>query len=176
MIKSNFWRKAGAVWGMGGTIFFLIYACYRLWGYAWELQYNDLTIFQLYILILWTAYMLYTEGVKAFGRQFSPRVAARSQYLARQGNRLQIILAPLFVFGYFHTTRMRLIVTYSLTVFIIVLIVGIRFLPHPWRAIIDMGALLGIMYGTATVLWFAGRAWRSHPKYVADPLVEIRKK
>lgn len=176
MIKSKQLRQIGAVWGMGGTIFFLLYACYRLWGYSWELTSEDLTVFEIYVLVLWVAYMVYTEGVKAFGQAFSPRVAARTQYLVKQGSALQLILAPFFVFGYFHTTKKRLIVTYSLTIGIIIFIIAIRFASHPWRGIIDAGALIGIAYGTGTVVYFAIKAWLAGTKYITDPLVEIRKK
>lgn len=175
MVRSKKLRTAGAVWGMGGTIAFIAYGIHKLWGFAWDLDFAALTAFEIYVLVLWVAYMLYTEGYKAFGKQFSPRVAARTQYLAREGTARQLILAPLFVFGYFHSSRRRMIATYSLTIGIVLLAIGIRYLPHPWRPILDIGALLGLSYGMITVFYFTWRSWRAHPTYIADPVVEFKK-
>jgi hypothetical protein len=164
-------RYIGAIWGVVGTMALLAYAVWRLGGYAWELTDETLTVFEWAILVLWSVYMFYAEGVKAFGRSFSPRVVARAQYIAKRGNLKQILLAPLFCFGYFHTSRKRLIVTYSVTLGIVLLIVMIRFLPQPWRGILDAGAELGIAYGTLTIFYFVWKALVSHPVEIVDPMV-----
>ena len=80
-------------------------------GICVDLDFAALTAFEIYVLVLWVAY-IYTEGYKASGKQFSPRVAARTQYLAREGTAKQPILAPLFAFGYFHSSRRRMVATY----------------------------------------------------------------
>lgn len=168
-------RKLGAIWGMLGIIFIVGYALFRLSFYAIDTFNYSLTIWQWLILIVWAAYMIYTEGVRGFAKSFTPRAAARAQYIARHGSWHQIIFAPVFCFGYYQTTRRRLISIYALTTGIIILIVLIRLLPQPWRGIIDCGVVLGLTYGLLTLFHFSYKAWRLKG-YLADPAVSPKKR
>jgi hypothetical protein len=60
--------------------------------------------------------------------------------------------------GFFHATRKRKIVAYSLTTMIIVLIILVRHLPQPWRGIVDAGVLLGLGWGLVSVWIFSFKA------------------
>ena len=113
----------------------------------------------------WTAlvvsllFMGYAEGYRGFQCRFSPRAAARARYLKQHPTPLRILLAPLFCMGFFHATRKRKIVAYSLTTMIILLIIFVRRLPQPWRGIVDAGVLLGLGWGVISLWYFSLRAF-----------------
>lgn len=162
-------KVIAVIWGLVGVVLFLVMAVYRLGVYSSEITNYELTFVQLVLLIIWLNYMLYAEGIKAFGIQFSPKVVARAKYLLKSDNFLELTLAPFFIFGYFHSTRKRLKVTYILTISIILFIILIRYLPQPWRAIIDLGAMIGIAYGTGTLIYEIIRFLKNPTNYVEDP-------
>ena len=166
-------KKIGALWGILGIIVLLLVSVYRLSLLSLGMFDTALSWYHWVLLVLWSGYMLYSEGYKAFGKSFSPRAVARAQYLAKKGTPLQLLLAPFFCFGYFHAPKKRLVVSYSLTAGIILFIVLIRLLPHPWRGIIDAGAVLGLTYGLVTMLWFGAQGYRARAKCIVDPGVVL---
>ena len=168
-------RSVGAVWGMVGIMCIVGYALYRLSFLAAEAFTESFTVLQWAVLIVWSIYMIHSEGIKGFAKSFSPRAAARAQYISRHGNWHQIVFAPIFCFGYYQTTRRRLIVAYALTLGIIGLIIIIRLMVQPWRGIIDSGVVLGLSIGLVTLLYFSYKAWRSK-EYIADPAISISDK
>ena len=97
-------------------------------------------------------FMAYCEGYKGFQQAFSPRVAARARYLEERPHWLRTLLAPLFVMGFFHATKRRLIVTYSLTIGIVILILLFRQLPQPWHGVLDAGVVIGLAWGSIATL------------------------
>lgn len=165
-------RNIGAVWGMLGIMFIVSYALYRLSFLAAEAFTETLTVLQWIVLIVWCAYMIHSEGIKGFAKSFSPRAAARAQYISRHGNWHQILFAPIFCFGYYQTNRRRLIGIYALTLGIIGLIIIIRLMVQPWRGIIDSGVVLGLSIGLVTLFYFSYKAWLSGD-YITDPAVSL---
>ncbi len=145
-------------WSVLGVVAILMQAVIRLTPHALEVLDGTLTPLHWACVALWTAFMLYTEAWRGFHKQFSPRVVVRAMGVARQGNPLHVVLAPIVAMGLIHGTRKRLVVSRALLVGIIALIVLVRLLPHPWRAIVDVGVVLGLLAGTWSVLWFAVRA------------------
>lgn len=105
--------------------------------------------------------MLYSEGYRGFQKGFSPRVAARALYLRENATFLRTLLAPFFLMGYFHSTRKRKIVSYSLTIGIVLLVLMVRFLPQPWRGIVDAFVVLGLVYGIISLAAFCWKALSS---------------
>lgn len=164
-------RIIAVTWGLSGVTLFLAMAVYRLGIYSSEITTHELTFIQLMLLVVWVNYMIYAEGIRAFGVQFSPKVVARAKHLLESNSFLELTLAPFFVFGYFHSTRKRLKVTYILTISIILFIILIRYLPQPWRAIIDLGAMAGIAYGTGTLIYEIIRFLKNPAGYTEDPLL-----
>jgi len=153
-------NQVAMVWGILGVLFLLGQACWRLaleatnaFGQPWN-WYHWL----VFLLIL--IFMAYSEGYRAFQLQFSPRVVSRARTLLHRCSTLQLFLAPLFCMGFFHATRKRKIVTWSVTAGIIVLIIGVRALPHPWRGMVDAGVVVGLGWGALAILIFSARAWR----------------
>ena len=147
-------------------------AIYRLSIYAIGAFSFNFGLFEWSILTMWSIFMIFTEGYRGFQKNFSPRVVARAQYLARHGTVLEIILAPLFCIGYFKAPVRRMIAMYSLTLGIIVLIVIIHLLAvQPWRGILDSGVVLGLTYGFISMVFYVIRAFKEND-YIAD--AEVR--
>ena len=115
---------------------------------------QGLTPLQVALAALWTAFMLYTEGWRGFHLQFSPRVVRRAWALADDPGLVRVLLAPAMCMGLIHANRKRLTVSWSLVTMIVVLVVAVRQMPQPWRAIVDVGVVLGLTAGLASVLFF----------------------
>ena len=143
-----------ALWGVLGLSLILGSALWRLYPYAHELCGSAFSWYHWLALAFSLIFMGYSEGYKGFQLKFSPRVAARALYLKRHPSLARVVFAPLFCMGFFHATRKRLIVSYSLTCAIIVLIVLVRQLAQPWRGIVDAGVVLGLGWGLISVWLF----------------------
>lgn len=172
-MQRNGIKLVGATWGIAGVILLLVFAMWRLAPFAYALTNFQLSWLQWLVLVAWSAFMIYSEGIRAFGKQFSPRAVARAQYLATQ-SRLswrQLLLAPLFCMSYFHAPKRRVITSYILTVGIIMIIALVHFVPQPWRGVIDSGVVLGLFYGTMTLFYFSVKGLRQRGKLIADPEV-----
>ena len=149
----------GAIWGILGLSYIFGSALFRLYPYTQELNGSAFTWYHWVGLVLSLAFMGYAEGYKGFHLKFSPRAAARALYLKNNPTFFRVLLAPLFCIGFFHATRKRKIVAYSLTLMIIVLIVLVRQLEQPWRGIVDAGVLLGLGWGLVSVWIFSAQAF-----------------
>lgn len=52
-----------------------------------------------------------------------------------------------------HATKKRLIVSWSLTVGLSLLVGLVKRLPYPWRNIVDAGVVVGLTWGSLAILW-----------------------
>ena len=150
--QSSAYRMAAAIWGAMGLVALLGYAIVRLasvvadgMGHHWGWQHIAVAAGN-------TVFMAWSEGYRGFQLRFSPRSAARVKWLAQHANAMQTVLAPLFVMGYFGTTRRRMIGVYLLTGFILAAIAVIHGLAQPWRAALDIGVVVGLAWGLVTFL------------------------
>ena len=146
--------KLGAFWGFIGAFALIAYAVWRLTPLWIEAMGYQLTLLQWSVLIANTLFMAYSEGYKGFQLAFAPRLAARCLYLVQNPRPLRVLLAPLFVFGYFDATRRRMIATYALTIMIIFFVIVVHQLSQPWRGIIDAGVVIGLIWGLISMLYF----------------------
>ena len=149
----------GATWGFIGAFLLIGYAVWRLTPMAMDIFNYSLSLLHWLALIANVLFMAYSEGYKGFQQAFSPRVAARSLYLSQNPNPIRIVLAPLFVIGYFDATRHRMIISYLLTSMIIVLVMVTRMVDQPWRGIIDAGVVIGLIWGLASMLYYIVQAF-----------------
>lgn len=154
-------NKIAMVWGGLGVLLILSQACWRLGLEALNALKYDWTPLHWVVCILIIAFMGFTEGYKAFQKQFSPRVVSRARSLLTQCSTTQLVFAPLFCMGFFHATKKRKIITYAVTIGIILLIVGVRLMPHPWRGMVDIGVVVGLSWGIVAILVFALIAWKN---------------
>ncbi|HWR71722.1 MAG TPA: hypothetical protein VN604_00980 [Nitrospirota bacterium] len=153
----------GALWGVFGVLLLLGGAVYRLAPLAVEAFTHELAWYHWSGLLLFVLFMAYAEGYVGFQQRFSPRVAARARYLKANPRNIVVLFAPFFCMGYFHTTRRRQITSLSLTVGIIILVILVRFLPQPWRGIVDAGVVAGLAWGLLSLLIFSVQAFRKEP-------------
>ena len=162
---------AAAVWGAAGLAGLLAFAVVRLlgviadgWAVHWDWAH-------------WTVagvnavFMAWSEGYRGFQLRFSPRCAARVKWLAYNPSLARGLLAPLFVMAFFAAPRGRVIGTWVLTIFIVIAIIVVHALPHPWRAALDIGVVIGLCWGLATFAWWLPRVFAA-PDYPVSPEVE----
>jgi hypothetical protein len=148
----------GALWGILGLTLIFGRGLICLYPYVQELPESTFVWFHWIALAASLLFMGYAEGYKGFQLKFSPRAAARALYLRGNPTPVRVTFAPLFCMGFFHATRKRKIVAYSLTTMIVLLIVLVRQLPQPWRGIVDAGVLLGLGWGLVSVWIFSLKA------------------
>lgn len=154
---------AGAVWGLAGVNALLLFAIYRLGRMGLSAFGHELDWRHLSILVVNSLFMAHSEGYRGFQKSFSPRAVARARYLMNNPEPLRVLLAPLFVMGYFATTKRRMITAYLLTAMIVTLIILFQWLSQPWRGMLDVGVVVGLIWGVATLAVFAARAFGSGP-------------
>ena len=150
--------KVGALWGFLGVNALLGYAVYRLAPRAMEALESELETKHWVFLVIFAIFMLVAEGYRGFQKKFSPRTAARVKYLHDNPKPLHVLLAPFFCMGYFFAKRKTQITAICLTVGIILLVILIRYLPFPWRGLVDFGVVLGLSYGILSFVIFTAKA------------------
>lgn len=150
-------------WGVGGVALVISNAVVRLSPVAFDALVSDLTVAQWSAAGAWLVFMLVAEGWRGFHKQFAPRVVARAYALAARGNLLQRVLLPPIAMGLVYATRKRLIVSWSLTTMIIVMIVLVRQLDQPWRGIVDFGVVAGLAAGLVSLAWHFTLGLRGTP-------------
>ncbi|WP_058020605.1 hypothetical protein [Pseudohongiella spirulinae] len=144
----------GFIWGVGGILTLLSFAVLRLGGVALEVDYQSLGLHHWLVLVIWFAYMVWAEGYKGFHKAFAPRVVVRADYLAKHPQALHVLLAPLYCMGYVHATVRRRMTSIALTSMIICFVLLVRMLPQPWRGIIDIGVVAGLVFGILSILYY----------------------
>src|ERR1041385_8416002 len=142
----------GRIWGLIGVVAILTNAIVRLVPIALAAFEERFTVIHWVALGVWLAFMIYSEGYRAFHLGFSPRVVARARHLAAHPRPLFVAIAPLYCMGLVHATKKRLIVSWCVTLGIIALVVLVRQLAQPWRGIIDSGVVLGLAVGVASII------------------------
>ncbi len=141
------------LWGVLGFCLLIVRAIWRLTPLAYApIREGNLTDLQIAVGAIWVVFMLYSEGYKGFQRKLAPRLVARAMYLARHPRLHHAVLAPLFCMGLFHATRKRMITSWSVLAAIVALIVLVHQLEQPWRGIVDVGVVLGLVWGLVAVL------------------------
>lgn len=153
-------RLAGAAWGIGGVAGLLLYAAASLGNQAAIAVAGGLDAGEWLALVLNALVMAWAEGYRGFQRRFSPRVAARALCLYEQPTTARLVFAPLFCVGYFGATP-RLRRTVWIGTGLIVLAVAVfSEISQPWRGILDAGVMVGLLWGTASLLWAGWATFR----------------
>lgn len=172
-VKPYFDRRIGniaAIWGVLGACAVLSFAVMRMFKQVSEGFQHPLEIMHYAVMIPWLIFMLYSEGYKGFQKGYSPRVAARANYLRDHATLLRTALAPLFCMGFFHSTKKRKIVIGCLLVGVTALVMIFQFIPQPWRGVLDLGVVLGLSWGILATLVFFFKYWFGDAA-TADPEV-----
>lgn len=166
----------GLLWGLAGILFLLGGAVYRLSPVALEALTYELSSLQWAVLIGNVLFMAWSEGYKGFQKSFSPRVAARLRWLYQHPCPLLVISAPLFSLGLVHAPPKRRVIFFALTAMIIGLIILIRLLDQPWRGVLDAGVVVGLTWGTISLLWFVVLAFTQQDYAYSPELPEASSK
>jgi len=168
--------NVAALWGITGICLILGSAIYRLSGIALEAFSVPLAWYHWVAIVVSIAFMGFAEGYRGFQQAWSPRVAARVLFLSRNVSPLRLLLAPLFCMGFFSIQRRRMIVTYCLTGGIICMVLLVHQLSQPWRGIVDLGVVTGLIWGLASLLVFVCQAFFGesfpHSPEMPDPLTK----
>jgi hypothetical protein len=143
-----------SLWGLFGVLALCFEAVVRLFPPAIKpLVEGTLTLPQGLVYLATVVFFGFTEGYRGFQKSFSPRAAARALWLDRPEAPTWLkVLAPLFCMALLHATKRRLIANWILVTGIVTLIVLVRMLPHPWRAIVDGGVVVGLSWGSVSLL------------------------
>ncbi|TPV95663.1 MAG: hypothetical protein B7733_08835 [Myxococcales bacterium FL481] len=157
-------------WGVLGVVAVLGSAIVRLLPIALEpLRDGSLGAMHAVAYVASIVVMGYSEGYRAFHRQYSPRVVARGLALAGSKNWAFVAAAPLFCMSLFHATKRRLLAAWIVLAMVVVLVILVKMLPQPWRGVIDAGVVVGLGIGTVSILWyFVGALRGSAPPVSAD--------
>jgi hypothetical protein len=160
-----------AAWGIVGVALLLAQAVVRLFGVAVDpfVSGRGLTPFETGACVVWVLVMLHGEGYRGFQKAFVPRTVARAFHLASTPRPLLVALAPAYCMGLVHARRRRLVTSWSLVAVIVLAVVLVRRLPVPWRSIIDLGVVAGLLWGIVSLLATFARALRGNvPSYPLD--------
>lgn len=152
-------RLVAALWGVIGVAMLLAYAIWSLSQRVSEALSMPLDWYHWFALIIWVAFMAYSEGYRGFQKAFSPRVAARARYMHQHiDNKIYWLLAPFFMASYLHSTPRRRITAVLVTTGILFLVMVVGLLNQPWRGIIDAGVVIGLTWGLISLVLFSYQA------------------
>lgn len=142
-------------WGVLGVVMMFVNALQRLIPVALQpILQKDLTTEQGVIYTLFVLYMMYVEGYKAFHLKFSPMVVRRALHLSEHPTVLSCLLAGPYCMGLFGATRKRMIIGWGMMIGVFGLVKIVKFLPYPWRSIVDGGAAVGLTLGTLSTIYY----------------------
>ena len=161
-------RQLAVAWGLVGFLALLAKAIIGLSIVSWQAFQYELTLAHWSVLISNIAFMAYTEGYRGFQKKFAPRMAARVKHLTTSQQKNELLLAPLFCMCLFNAPKIRIVTSYILLVAIVCLVILFRSLPQPWRGILDAGVVIGLLWGSLSIIWFSYREFLD-PQYSADP-------
>ena len=157
-LNLSFGNILASLWGASGVAYILIKAIVRVLPIALEpFSKADgivpLTKFQLSSYILTCLFFAYAEGYKGFQLKFSPLVVARSFTIQPKSSPIHhLLLAPLYSMGLFHATKKRMIVSWCVTIGVATIVAAVKRMPYPWRNIVDAGVVVGLSWGTISIL------------------------
>lgn len=160
-------RILGVVWGVAGIAAVLVYAATSLGSHALHALETGLGVVHWLVLVVNTTFMAWAEGYRGFQQRFSPRVAARALDLYLRPTPARLLLAPLFCVGYFGATpRLQRTIWFG-TGLIVLAVVAFNRLDQPWRGVLDAGVMVGLMWGTVSLLWASWTTFRDRRALVA---------
>ena len=151
-LASPAWRRLAPWWAIAGFSLLLLLAMYRLTRIALDGLEGPLQPVHWAVLVLFCLFMAYSEGYRGFQRRFSPRFAGRTVALREAATALQVLLAPFYAMSLFSAPRRQLVTAWLLTALIVALVITFRFIPQPWRGLLDAGVVVGLGWGLV-VTW-----------------------
>lgn len=146
-------RNVLGVWGVLQVVSILANAIKRLLPIALQpFQQNDISGAHWAMMLVWCVIMGYSEGYRAFQLKFSPMVVSRAFALPENPSVLNYLLAGPYSMGMFNADRKRMIVAWAVSAGVFSLVKVVKYLPYPYRSIVDAGVVVGLSYGAASLL------------------------
>ena len=155
------------IWAIGGVLFVLGRAVVGLSPLVAEAAALPLTALMGAFAVVWVVFMAYAEAYKGFHLKFNPCVVARAHWLAANPRPLLVLLGPPFAMGLLHGSRARLIKSWGITLGVVALVMLVGGLSQPWRGLVDLGVVIGLALGGASMVLQAVAAERHGTS--ADP-------
>jgi hypothetical protein len=155
--SSSILNTMASLWGAGGVVYILAKSIRRILPIALEpflATSVPLSPFQLGAYVSMCLWFAYVEGYKGFQLKFSPLVVARAQTLKPfNGSPIHhILFAPFYSMGLFHATKKRKIVSWSVSIGVGMIVAAVKRLPYPWRNIVDAGVIVGLSWGSLSIM------------------------
>ncbi len=125
----------------------MLWAIARLSWIAAEGLTSSLDWWHWLLLFANVGFMAYSEGYRGFQLGYSPRLARRVAHIRQAGSTLDCLLAPIYAMGFYSAPLPRLLITYLVTLGIIVLVFLFHQISQPWRGILDAGVVIGLIWG-----------------------------
>lgn len=159
-------------WGVFGVVAYLSYGVAKVVPIVLDGLGAIEEVWQWALLAVTLLFFAYVEGYRGFQLGFSPRVVSRAWVVSEETSEAPVwhkVLAPAFCIGYFHGTKRRVITSWAVTTVIFAVVIGVKQLDNPYRAIIDAGVIVGLMWGILSiiVLYIASLQSQKPPEY--DP-------
>mmetsp|Transcript_8457 Transcript_8457/g.13359 ORF Transcript_8457/g.13359 Transcript_8457/m.13359 type:complete len:281 (-) Transcript_8457:99-941(-) len=150
-------KVLASLWGASGVVYILAKAIKRVLPIALEPFAKGegvvpLTQFQLAAYVITCLWFAYVEGYKGFQLKFAPLVVSRSFTLGFSSPIHHLLLAPLYSMGLFHATKKRMIISWSVSTGVALIVAAVKQLPYPWRNIVDAGVVVGLSWGSISIL------------------------
>lgn len=162
--KESAFQAAGAdpprsrsvqAWGTLGVIAYLSYGVAKVVPIVLEGLGSIEEPWQWGLLAVTLLFFAYVEGYKGFQNGFSPRVVSRAWVVSEEGEAMPLwhkVLAPAFCIGYFHGTFRRVAASWGVTTVIFAVVIGVKQLENPYRAIVDAGVIVGLIWGIVSII------------------------
>jgi hypothetical protein len=142
--------------------------------------------YSTHVIVVYSMYALnclffaYAEGYKGFQLKFSPLVVKRSFTLiigtSPGNNPLNYLLAPLYSMGLINATKKRMITSWCVTLGVAAIVAAVKKLPPVWRCIMDAGVVVGLSWGTLSILYFYVKSMITGKTPDVDACVPVPKK
>lgn len=147
--------KLVQAWGAFGVCGYLGYGVVKVVPIVLEGIGSIEAPWQWALLAFTLLFFAYVEGYRGFQKGFSPRVVSRAWVVSEESPNAPFwhkILAPAFCIGYFHGTLKRVLTSWGVTSVIFAVVVGVKQLGNPYRAIIDAGVIVGLVWGIVSII------------------------
>jgi len=142
-------------WGAFGVVAYLSFGVSKVVPIVLEGINTIAEPWEWALLAVTLLFFAYVEGYRGFQLGFSPRVVSRSWCVAEDNEDAPLwhkILAPAFCIGYFHGTTKRVATSWGVTTVIFLVVIGVKQLGNPYRAIIDAGVIVGLVWGIVSII------------------------
>ena len=141
------------------------------------------------ILALIILFFAYCEGYRGFQTAWSPMLVQRAYHFSSVSKpvysiskniyvdrSIDFIVAPLLAAGHICGTRRRYILSWGITIMVVLLVWGISYMPDdtPWRSFIDIGVVIGLGWGLVFILvwWFKIGVLNKWPEWIRNEYPE----